>query len=91
MPLHTDLPIYKKGCELVTLAFNVQSQMPRSFKRTLGEKITVHCTFAAGNSYLGLLRQASHSHADRAHLANVLRDRGHAVKSDFSKIYRRKP
>ena len=44
MPFHTDLPIYKKGCELVTLAFNVQSQMPRSFKRTLGEKITVHCT-----------------------------------------------
>jgi retron-type reverse transcriptase len=46
-------------------------------------------TFAAGNSYLGLLRQASHSHADRAALANVLRDRGHAVKSDFCKIYRR--
>ena len=48
-------------------------------------------TFAAGNSYLGLLHQASHSHADRAALANVLRDRGHAVKSDFCKIYRRKP
>jgi len=45
--------------------------------------------FEAGNSYLGLLCQASHSHADRAQLANVLRGRGHAVKSDFSKIYRR--
>ena len=44
MTLHTDLPIYKRGCELVRLAFNVQQQMPRSFKRTLGEKITVHCT-----------------------------------------------
>ena len=44
MSLHTDLPIYKKGCDLVQLAFNVQQQMPRSFKRTLGEKITVHCT-----------------------------------------------
>ena len=44
MCLHTDLPIYKKGCDLVQLAFNVQQQMPRSFKRTLGEKITVHCT-----------------------------------------------
>lgn len=44
MSLHTDLPIYKKGCALVQLAFNVQQQMPRSFKRTLGEKITVHCT-----------------------------------------------
>ena len=45
--------------------------------------------FAAGNSYLGLLGQASHSHTDRATLANVLRGRGHAVKGDFSKIYRR--
>ena len=45
--------------------------------------------FAAGNSYLGLLRQASHSHADQATLANVLRGRGHAVKGDLSKIYRR--
>ena len=33
MSLHTDLPIYKKGCDLVQLAFNVQQQMPRSFKR----------------------------------------------------------
>jgi RNA-directed DNA polymerase len=40
-----------------------------------------------GNSYLGLLRQASHSHAERALLANVLRRRGHAVKSDLTKIY----
>lgn len=47
-------------------------------------------TFTAGNSYLGLLGQASHSHTDRADLANVLRWRGHAVKGDFSKIYRRK-
>ena len=47
-------------------------------------------TFAAGNSYLGLLRQASHSHADRALLANVLRRRGHAVQGDLTKIYRRK-
>ena len=45
--------------------------------------------FAAGNSYLGLLGQASHSHTDRAELANVLRGRGHAVKGDFSKIYRK--
>ena len=45
--------------------------------------------FAAGNSYLGLVGQASHAHADRATLANVLRERGHAVKGDFSKIYRK--
>lgn len=45
--------------------------------------------FAAGNSYLGLVGQASHGHADRATIANVLRGRGHAVKGDLSKIYRR--
>jgi hypothetical protein len=44
MSLHHDLPIYKKGRELLQLAFQVQQQMPRAFKRTLGEKITVHCT-----------------------------------------------
>jgi hypothetical protein len=42
--LHTELPIYKKGCELVSLAFHVQTQMRRDFKRSLGEKITGHCT-----------------------------------------------
>lgn len=46
-------------------------------------------TFTAGNSYLGLLRQASHSHHDRARVAQVLRRRGHAVEGDLSKIYRR--
>jgi hypothetical protein len=47
--------------------------------------------FAAGNSYLGLVRQASHSHADQAAIANVLRGRGHSVKGDLSKIYRKSP
>ncbi len=45
-------------------------------------------TFAAGNSYLGLVRQARHSHADQARIANALRRRGHAVAGDLSKIYR---
>lgn len=44
MALHTELPIYKKGCELVSLAFEVQTNMRRDFKRSLGEKITGHCT-----------------------------------------------
>lgn len=46
--------------------------------------------FTAGNSYLGLARQASHSHVDQALIAKVLRKRGHAVKGDLTKIYRRK-
>lgn len=47
--------------------------------------------FASSNSYLGLLRQASHSHQDRALLINVMRDRGHVVKSDFTKVFRKTP
>ena len=46
--------------------------------------------FTAGNSYLGLLRQASHSHVDQARIANVLLERGHTVKGDLTKIYRKK-
>ena len=41
------------------------------------------------NSYFGLLRQAPASHHDRARLANVVRDRGHAVDAEFTKSYRR--
>lgn len=47
--------------------------------------------FTAGNSYLGLLGQATHSHKDRATVANVLRKRGHAVNGGLTKIYRRNP
>ena len=32
---------------------------------------------------------ASHSHHDRAHLANALLQRGHSVKADFTKTYRK--
>lgn len=46
--------------------------------------------FAAGNSYLGLLRQASHHHADTAAIAKLLMQRGHAVAGDFSKIFRKR-
>lgn len=41
------------------------------------------------NSYFGLLRQAPASHHDRARLANVVRDRGHAIDVSFTKTYRR--
>ena len=45
--------------------------------------------FASGNSYFGLLRQSSHSHSDRARIANLLLQRGHAVKGDLTKIFRK--
>jgi RNA-directed DNA polymerase len=45
--------------------------------------------FATANSYFGLLRQASHSHADRARLANLIRRRGHCIAGDITKTYRK--
>ena len=46
-------------------------------------------TFESGNSYLGLARQASHSHHDQALIARVLRQRGHTVDGDLGKVFRR--
>jgi RNA-directed DNA polymerase len=43
-----------------------------------------------GNSYFGLLRQASHGHTDRTRIANLLLERGHAVNGEITKTYRRK-
>ncbi len=63
---------------------------PRTLRTALKriEQMPADDLFAAGNSYLGLARQASHSHADQAAIANALRARGHSVKADLSKIYR---
>lgn len=41
----------------------------------------------AGAAGLGLLRQASHSHHDRARLANAGRDLGHSINGSFTKAY----
>lgn len=43
MALYNELPIYKHGCDLLALAVDVQTQMPRMFKRSLGEKIHTMC------------------------------------------------
>ena len=45
--------------------------------------------FETANSYFGLLRQASHSHHDRARLSNILRYRGHTISGKLTKTYRR--
>jgi signal transduction histidine kinase len=43
MALHTELPIYRTGVQLLTIAVKVQEQMPRGVKRSLGDKISQHC------------------------------------------------
>lgn len=44
--------------------------------------------FETANSYIGLLRQSTHSHHDRARLANVLRGRGYCIDGTFTKTFR---
>jgi hypothetical protein len=41
------------------------------------------------NSYFGLLRQATHSHADRARLAAAVLARGHCVSGALTRTFRR--
>ncbi len=41
--IHTDLPIYRTGVQLMQLAVQVQVQLPREVKRHLGDKISAHC------------------------------------------------
>jgi RNA-directed DNA polymerase len=64
---------------------------PRTLARAIDRLRTMDRAdvYTAGNSYLGLVRQASHSHHEQALLANVLRWRGHVVNGDLSKIYRK--
>jgi hypothetical protein len=69
MALHTDLPIYKTGCDLLALAIRAQAQMPRSVKRALGDKISQHCV-----EMLDLMALANASRRDerRAHVEALL-------------------
>lgn len=96
MALHTELPIYRTGLELLTLAHSVQEQMPRGMKRTLATALQRIAqmpdadTYAAGNSYLGLVRQASHSHQERAAVCRALLKRGHSVEGlHLTKAFRK--
>ncbi len=44
----------------------------------------------SANSYLGLLRQADHSHSDRARLVRITLRKGHCVDGRFTKIFRKR-
>jgi hypothetical protein len=53
------------------------------------EHVAAEDLVPVANSYFGLLRQASHSHTDRAHLANAVRDRGHSVNRALTQTFRK--
>jgi len=64
----------------------------RTVRSALRELATMPSTdlFASGNSYFGLLRQASHGHADRARVAHLLLQRGQTVNGDLTKTFKKK-
>lgn len=64
---------------------------PRTLRTALKriEAMPADQVFETGNSYLGLILQASHGHTDQARVAKALLARGHCVKADLTKIYRK--
>ena len=86
MALHTDLPIYRKGVQLLDLAFRVQEHLPRGLKRIMGEKITQHCV-----DILELMALAnSTQHAQRAAHLQELLTRQRAVTVMLRVVFDRK-
>lgn len=68
--LHTDLPIYQKGYALLSLAADVQLNMPRTFKQSLGKRVHDEC--------VDLLLEIGYANASRGeercvHIRSVLR------------------
>ena len=63
----------------------------RTFHEALSRTASADTTtrFETANSYFGMLRQASHSHHDRARLAKVLLRSGFVVDHDLTKTFRR--
>lgn len=51
-------------------------------------RIEPHRVFETANSYFGLLRQATHSHCDRARLAGILKFRDLDTNSALTKVFR---
>lgn len=94
-PSKTILQQVDRGIDFVGQVIKPHRRETR--KRTRNEALRRLATvpfedvFKTANSYFGLLRQASASHHDRARLANVIRDRGHAVNASLTKAYAKKP
>lgn len=102
MAIHDQLPIYRTGVQPVARGIDFVGHVTKPWRRTTRPR-TLHTAlqrlmempaadvYAAGNSYLGLVRQATHSHAERAALCRALLRRGHAVEGlHLNKAFRRR-
>lgn len=63
MAIHDKLPIHRTGTELLGLAARIHAQMPRGYKRNVGDKIVGHCSemldlMALANASRGKQREA---------------------------------
>jgi RNA-directed DNA polymerase len=54
------------------------------------ETIPADAVYRAGNSYFGLVRQASHSHIEQAAIARAMLKRGHGVDGAMTRAFRRR-
>ena len=92
-PRKTILQPVQRGIDFVGQVIKPWHTTPR--KRTMNialsrlETMADDDLLAAGNSYFGLARQASHGHHKQAEIAKAMMARGHCVKADLTKAYRR--
>ena len=61
---------------------------PRVVHEALARTRSAEDPFVTANSYFGLFREAPASRRDRALLAKVVMQRGHAVNRSLTKAYR---
>jgi len=91
-PTKTILQPVERGVDLVGQLLKpwCRRLRPRTVSHALARVATIDDAdlWTTANSYFGLLTQATHSHLDRAHLANIIRGRGHAVNHSLTKTYR---
>jgi hypothetical protein len=90
-PRKTILQPIERGIDFVgqVIKPHRRTTRPRTLRAALQRVATVEPAELqqTANSYFGLLSQASHSHHERALLANAVRRRGRAVKADLTKTY----
>ncbi|MEP6770268.1 MAG: hypothetical protein ABI893_00615 [Polaromonas sp.] len=62
MSIHTDLAIHKTGTDLLGHVAGIHAQLPRGYKKMIGDKIVDHCS-----DMLDLMAMANATrHAQRA-------------------------
>ncbi|BAK75777.1 Retron-type reverse transcriptase [Pseudogulbenkiania sp. NH8B] len=92
-PAKTILQPVSRGIDFVGQVIKPWHRATRrkTYRQALRRAASIHPTdlFETANSYFGLLTQATHSHHDRARLANVLRLRGMTVNGGLTKTYRK--